>query len=70
MDEVGLPVQVELTVQEAANRIPSQSLTPLALKWKELQLQQTMASKLKENLKATIFLNLPAANTHLWLNEK
>ena len=28
MDEVGLPVQVELTVQEEANRIPSQSLTP------------------------------------------
>ncbi len=52
-----------------ANRIISQSLTPEILKWKELEVQKTLAESLRKNPNATLFINLPSTNTHLWLNK-
>ncbi len=53
-----------------ANRLIAQSITPEILKWKELEVQKIMAESLKTNPKATIFINLPQGNTHLWLNKQ
>jgi regulator of protease activity HflC (stomatin/prohibitin superfamily) len=50
-----------------ANRIIAQSVTPEILKWKELEVQKTLAESLKKNQRATLFINLPSSDTHLWL---
>ena len=71
--EAKAKAEAKLTEAKAiaeANRIISQSITPEVLKWKELEVQKSLAESLERNTKATIFLNLPAANTHLWLNQK
>ena len=51
-----------------SNKLISQSITPQVLKWKELEVQKVMAESIRKNPNTTLFINLPQANTHLWLN--
>ena len=52
-----------------ANEIISRSITPELLKWKELEVQQSLVESLKRNPNTTLFINVPAGNFHMWLKE-
>ena len=61
---------LEAQATAKANQMISKSIDKNVLKWRELDVQEKIAESLKSNPNATIFLNTPSSNMHLWLKEK
>ncbi len=52
-----------------ANSLIQKSITPEVINWKELDVQLAIAQSLRQNPNATVFLNTPPSNLHMWLEK-
>ncbi len=53
-----------------ANELIQRSITDKMIRWKELDVEMELARSIRDNPNATVFINTPSSNLHMWLKKK